>query len=411
MLERVVIVGGGLAGAKGAEALRQQGFEGSVHLIAAEPHLPYERPPLSKGYLVGADDVEALQPLPPEWYGQNSIELVTGVRALGIDRSAAQVELSDGRTLPYDAVMLATGSTPATLGVLGGAAAMTLRTQEDSDALRERLSAGQRVTIIGGGWIGMEVAAAAALADAQVTVAMRDTIPLVGMLGEDMGHVFAQLHSEHGVRLIGGVEVSRIEQDANGNATAVQLSDGTLVESDTVVAGIGALPAIDLARDAGLEVGDGVHVDANMRTSDPSIYAVGDIAAAWHPFLQTRIRVEHWATALNQPAAAAAAMLGGNPQYDELPYFYSDQYDLGMEYVGFAPDWLYGKVVTRGDVAGREFIAFWLGRDGRLLAGMNVNVWDVVDDVKALIRSRRVIDEAALTNPDVPLASLVLGPR
>jgi 3-phenylpropionate/trans-cinnamate dioxygenase ferredoxin reductase subunit len=231
------------------------------------------------------------------------------------------------------------------------------------------------------------------------------------MLGEDMGHVFAELHREHGVRLVGGVEVSRIEQDAHGAAAAVLLSDGSRVESDTVVAGIGALPAIDLARDAGLDVGDGVHVDANMRTSDPSIYAVGDIAAAWHPFLQTRIRVEHWATALNQPAAAAAAMLGGNPQYDALPYFYSDQYDLGMEYIGFAPDWLYGKVVVRGDLAGREFVAFWLGRDGRVLAGMNVNVWDVIDDIKALIRSRRVLDEAALTNPDIPLASLVLGRR
>lgn len=409
MLERVVIIGGGLAGAKGAEALREQGFAGSIHLVGAEAHLPYERPPLSKGYLAGADEFSAAQPHPAQWYADNAIELVSGVRAVRIDRAARQVELVDGRALPYDALLLATGSTPATLGVLGGSAALTLRTKEDADALRARLGEGQRVTIIGGGWIGMEVAAAAALAGAQVTVAMRETIPLAGTLGEDMGHVFAELHQDHGVRLIGGVEVSRIEQAAEGAVSAVQLSDGTRIESDTVLAGIGAVPAIELARDAGLEVGDGIHVDAALRTSDPSIYAVGDVAAAWHPFLQTRVRVEHWANALNQPATAAAAMLGGNAQYDELPFFFSDQYDLGLEYIGYAPDWLYGKIVVRGDLAAREFIAFWLGRDGRLLAGMNVNVWDVVDDVKALIRSRQVMDESALRDPGIPLSSLVLG--
>jgi NADPH-dependent 2,4-dienoyl-CoA reductase/sulfur reductase-like enzyme len=378
--ESVVIVGGGLAGAKTAEALREQGYAGPVTLLAAEDELPYERPPLSKGYLMGKDEFEKAVVHPEEWYAEHDVDLRRGVRVTAVDRAAHEVELEDGTRLPYGALVLATGSEPRALAV-PGAEPLTLRTHADSDRIKATFGEGKRLAIVGGGWIGLEVASAAREAGTEVTLVEGAEQPLLGVLGAEMGEVFADLHREHGVDLrLGSTDLSGREADA-------------------VVVGVGVRPRTELAEAAGLDVDNGVLVDATLRTSDPDIYAVGDIANHDHPVLGHRIRVEHWANALNQPAAAVAAILGRSAPYDRLPYFFSDQYDLGMEYVGHATREDTARVVTRGDVEKREFVAFWLDDQDRILAAMNVNVWDVPDEVRPLIANRTVVDVDKLADP------------
>ena len=400
-----VVVGGGLAGAKAVESLRDQGFDGRLVLIGAEPHLPYERPPLSKGYLQGKSTIEDAVVHDQAWYDEHDIELRLGREATGLDVVGHTVALGD-ELITYDKLLLATGSQPRLLNLPGADldGVLTLRTVEDSDRLRAAFDGAARVVFIGGGWIGLEVAAAARQAGAEVTVLEALPLPLVRVLGDEMAGVFADLHREHGVDLRTGVTVEEIEAaDGTGHVGAVRLGDGTRIPATVVVVGIGAAPDVTLAEDAGLEVDNGVLVDAGGRTSDPDVFAAGDIAHAEHPVLGRRIRVEHWANALNQPATVATAMLGGDASYDNLPYFYTDQYDLGMEYVGLgAPD---DEVVVRGDRDGREFVAFWL-RDGRVTAGMAVNIWDVLDDVKALILSGNRVDPDRLADARVPLTEL-----
>jgi NADPH-dependent 2,4-dienoyl-CoA reductase/sulfur reductase-like enzyme len=281
----------------------------------------------------------------------------------------------------------------------------TLRTVEDSDRLIEVLGAGGRLAVIGGGWIGMEVAANARERGVDVTIIEAADLPLVAALGPDLARVFLELHREHGVVFHLGAQVDEITEE-DGSATGVRLADGTHVPAETVLVGVGAAPNLELAESAGVDIESGVLVDASLRSSNPDIWAVGDIAAAEHPLLGRRIRVEHWANALNQPATAARAILGKEAAYDELPYFFTDQYDLGMEYIGDVPRDADPEVVIRGDLAGREFIAFWLDSDNRVLAGMNVNVWDVVDDIKSLIWPPRSVDPARLADPDVALADV-----
>jgi 3-phenylpropionate/trans-cinnamate dioxygenase ferredoxin reductase component len=402
---RFVIVGGGLAGAKGAEALRERGFEGSIVLFGSEDHLPYERPPLSKGYLKTGEGLDEAFVHPREWYADHDIELRTGTAVTAIDRDAREVVTADGERTPYDRLLLATGSSPRTLTLpghdLGGL--YYLRTIEDSDRLRALMQSGARLVFVGGGWIGLEVASAAREAGADVVVLESLDLPLVRVLGPKVAQVFADLHREHGVDLRTSVTIEGIE-GADGAASGVRLADGSVVPADAVVVGIGATPNTGLAEAAGLAVDNGVTADGVGRTSDPDIFVAGDLANVEHPFLGHRVRVEHWANALNQPELVAAAMLDQDGPEPELPYFFTDQYDLGMEYHGLGgPD---DEVVVRGSLGDREFVAFWL-REGRVVAAMNVNVWDVGDDVKALIRSRAVVDRARLADPDVPLASLV----
>jgi NADPH-dependent 2,4-dienoyl-CoA reductase/sulfur reductase-like enzyme len=385
--DSVVIVGGGLAGAKTAEALREQGYDGTVTLLAAEDELPYERPPLSKGYLMGKDEFAKAVVHPEEWYAEHDVDLRRGAVVTRIDREAHEVELADGTRLPYAALVLATGSEPRVLEV-PGAEPMTLRTHADSDRIKATFGEGKRLAVVGGGWIGLEVAAAAREAGTDVTLVEAAEQPLLGVLGPEMGKVFADLHREHGVDLRLGSK------------------DLTGLDADAVVVGVGVRPRTELAEAADLEVDNGVLVDASLRTNDPAIYAVGDIANHDHPVLGRRVRVEHWATALNQPATAAAAIMGGSAAYDRLPYFFSDQYDLGMEYVGHATREDTARVVTRGDVEKREFVAFWLDDQDRILAAMNVNVWDVPDEVKPLIADHTVVDVDRLTDPDIPLADV-----
>lgn len=405
--ESVVIVGGGLAGAKSAEALRDQGFTGPVTLIAAESHLPYERPPLSKEYLAGDASFDEAIPHPYDWYPDNGIDLRRNTRATAVDAATHQVSLADGTMISYDKLVLATGSVPRPVPVPGADATAVhyLRTREDSDAIRSCFGSGRRLIIVGGGWIGLEVAAAARNAGTEVTVVEAADLPLHGVLGPEVAQVFADLHRANGVDLRTGAQVAAIAT-RGGSAAGVQLEGGDTIDADAVVVGVGAEPDLALAKSAGLDLDNGVLVDAALRSSNPDIFAVGDIANHDHPVLGHRVRVEHWATALNQPAAAVAALLGGDDSYTDLPYFFSDQYDLGMEYIGHAPDGSYQRTVVRGNLDTREFVAFWLDQQNRIKASMNVNIWDVPDQIKPLIAEGKPVDPDELADSDLAYSSL-----
>jgi 3-phenylpropionate/trans-cinnamate dioxygenase ferredoxin reductase component len=402
-----VIIGGGLAGAKAVEALRVNDFDGQIILFADETQLPYERPPLSKEYLAGKKSLADFTVHDSQWYNDHHIEvrLDAPVSALNVD--AHTVGLADGTTVAYDKLLLATGSASRRPPIPGSDAdgVHYLRSYDDAAALNSALREGTSLAVVGAGWIGLEVAAAARQRNVDVTVVEAAKQPLLAALGETVGEVFATLHREHGVDLRLEAQVEEITV-ADGAATGLRLRDGSTVAADAVLVAVGAKPNIELAEQAGLSMGDGgVLVDASLRTSDPDIYAVGDIAAAEHPLFGRHIRTEHWANALKQPAVAAVGMLGRPGEYAELPYFFTDQYDLGMEYVGHAPH--FDRVVFRGDVAGREFVAFWLDGANRVLAGMNVNIWDVLDDVKALIKSQSPVDPDKLADPQSPLPELL----
>ena len=393
--ETHVIVGAGLAGAKAAETLREEGFDGRVVLIGAEPDRPYERPPLSKDYLRREAERDAAYVHPAEYYGERDVELRLETVVDAVDLTARELTLGGGEQLAFTTLLLATGAEPRRLP--GAEGAFYLRDFRDSDALRDVLDQGGRMAVIGGGWIGSEVAASARQKGLEVTLIEQAAAPLEGVLGRELGEIYAGIHRDHGVEVLTGAGVESVERGR------VTLAGGRAVECDHVVVGIGVVPRTELAEAAGLEVENGILVDERLRTSAQGVFAAGDVANAQHPLLGTRLRVEHWHNALEQGPAAARSMLGVGEPYDRIPYFFSDQYDVGMEYAGHATEW--DEVVFRGDVDGREFIAFWL-KDGRVLAGMNLNVWDVTDHIQALIRSGAAVDPAKLRDADVELASL-----
>ncbi len=405
--ETFVIVGASLAGANAAQALRDEGFGGRVILIGDETELPYERPPLSKDYLMGKSGQEKLLALPRDWYAEHDVELRLGETATGIDRGAQEVILAGGSSVPYRKLLLATGSSPRRLAVPGGDAEGVhyLRRIADSDQIKAAIAESSRIAVIGGGWIGLEVAAAARTAGVEVTVVEMAELPLLGVLGRQVAQVFAGLHADNGTELVLGSQVSEITV-SEGRAAGVRLADGSHLLADAVVVGVGITPNTGLGAEAGLTVENGIVVDARLQTSDPAIFAAGDVANAFHPFYGRHLRVEHWSNARHQPRAAARAMLGQDVSYDRLPYFFADQYDLGMEYTGYATPGGYEQVVFRGDVPGREFIAFWLAPGNRLLAAMNVNIWDVNETLGAIVRSGVPVDPAALADQGVPLESL-----
>jgi 3-phenylpropionate/trans-cinnamate dioxygenase ferredoxin reductase subunit len=399
-----VIVGASLAGAKAAETLREEGFDGRVVLVGAEEQRPYERPPLSKDYLRGEAELENVYVHPDGFYAEHDIELRLRRTAVSVNVAGRELALDDGERLRYDRLLLATGAEPRRLSVPGSEleGVLYLRSVEDSGALRSRLDRGGAVVVIGAGWIGAEVAASARQRGLEVTVIDPLTVPLERVLGTEVGAVYRDVHVEHGVQMLMGTGVEAFE-----GATAVErvrTSDGREVACDFVVVGIGARPRTALATKAGLAVENGILVDEHLQTSAPGVFAAGDVANAHHPFYAEPIRVEHWANALHQGPAAARAMLGQRGAYDRLPYFFSDQYDVGMEYVGFARAW--DRVVLRGDPATRAFIAFWMLGD-RIVAGMNVNVWDVTDPIQRLITERVRVDDRRLADPDVALEDLV----
>jgi 3-phenylpropionate/trans-cinnamate dioxygenase ferredoxin reductase component len=396
-----VIVGASLAGAKAAETLREEGFDGRVVLVGSEHDLPYERPPLSKDYLRGEAGRDKVQVHPDGFYAEREIELRLGRTAVSLDPATRAVTLDDGERLAYDRLLLATGAEPRRLRIPGAEldGVLYLRTVEDSDALRARLDRGGSVVVVGAGWIGAEVAASARQRGLDVTVLDPLSVPLERVLGAAVGGIYRDIHSDHGVRMLMGTGVEAFEGD--GAVERVRTSDGRGLDCDFAVVGIGVEPRSQLATEAGIAVSDGVSVDACLRTDADGVFAAGDVAHAEHPFYGERIRVEHWANALNQGPAAARNMLGQELPYERLPYFFSDQYDVGMEYSGFARSW--DRVVLRGDPAGREFVAFWLAGD-RVLAGMNVNVWGVTDAIQRLIRERVPVDDRRLADPDLLLA-------
>ena len=387
MPETHVIAGAGLAGAKTAEALRAEGFDGRIVLVGDEPELPYERPPLSKDYLRGESPREQARVHEAGFYADHDIELLTGTSVIDLNAAARDVTLSTGERLGYDRLLLATGSEPRRLSVPGAEldGVHHLRTFADSDAIAAALQPGARAVIAGGGWIGMEVAASARQKGLDVTIVELEDVPLSRALGREAGLIYARLHREHGVRLHTGVAVARVEGERR--VERVVLADGRVLDADLLVCGLGAIPRTELAQRAGLAVENGVLTDASLQTSDPQVFAAGDIANAEHPFYGRRVRVEHWANALNQPEVAAKAMLGKPATYDKLPYFFSDQYDAGMEYRGLAIG--ADSFEIDGDADAYEFVAYWR-REGRTIAAMNVNVWDVGDQLEEAILSRAI---------------------
>jgi 3-phenylpropionate/trans-cinnamate dioxygenase ferredoxin reductase component len=403
-----VIVGASLAGAKAAETLRQEGFDGRVVLIGAEHERPYERPPLSKDYLRGEARRDKVYVHDKRFYAERDIELLLGRTAARLDASSRELEVDDGERLRYDRLLLTTGAEPRRLGVPGGGldGVLYLRSLRDSDALRERLDRGGSVVVVGAGWIGAEVAASARQRGLEVTLVEPAAVPLEHVLGAELGAVYRDIHADHGVRMLLGTGVEAFEGDES--VERVRTGDGRELDCDFVVVGVGVEPRTRLAEQAGITVDNGILVDERLQTSAPGVFAAGDVANAYHPFFGERIRVEHWANALNQGPAAARGMLGQGGAYERLPYFFSDQYDVGMEYTGFARSW--DRVVFRGDPATREFVAFWLVGD-RVMAGMNVNVWEVNEDVQALIRQRAAVDDRLLANPDVRLEELLQAER
>jgi 3-phenylpropionate/trans-cinnamate dioxygenase ferredoxin reductase subunit len=398
----IAIVGASLGGAKAAEGAREAGFEGRIVLVGEEDGAPYERPPLSKDVLRGDKEPDSARVHPEDFYDEHRIERITD-RVTGLDTAGRTIELAGGESIGFDQAVLATGAAPRRLRAPGAelAGIHLLRTVADSLRLREAIRGASRVAVVGAGWIGSEVAASARQMGAEVVIIDPAPVPLQRVLGDEVGAMFSALHRDHGVALRLGTGVTALR---GGDAVeAVVLDDGQEEPADVVVVGIGVVPRTELAEAAGLKVDDGVVVDEHLESSVPGIYAAGDVASAWHPFYERRLRVEHWANALNQGLAAGRSAAGQRAPYDRLPYFFSDQYDLGMEYVGYgAPD---DDVVVRGDLAEREAIVFWL-RDGLVTAAMNVNVWDVTDDLKAIIEARRPVDAADLADPDVALSSL-----
>jgi len=398
-----VIVGAGLAGAKAAETLRAEGFAGRLVLIGAEAERPYERPPLSKEYLRGEVGREQVYVHDEGFYAEHDIELQLGRTAVSLNTSIGYVGLDDGKGLRYDRLLVTTGAEPRRLEVPGVEldGILYLRNVEDSDVLRERLDRGGSVVVIGAGWIGAEVAASARQRGLEVTVVDPASVPLERALGSEVGAIYRDIHTDHGVQMLMGTGVAAFE--GTTAVGRVRTGDGRVLGCDFVVIGVGVQPRTQLALQGGLYVDDGILVDEHLQTSKPGVYAAGDVATTHYPFYGQRVRVEHWYNALHQGPVAARNMLGRSDVYDRVPYFFSDQYDVGMEYAGLARRW--DRVVVRGDPATREFIAFWLAGD-RVLAGMNVNVSDVTNPIQELISTRVAVDDRRLADLDVRLEDL-----
>jgi 3-phenylpropionate/trans-cinnamate dioxygenase ferredoxin reductase subunit len=397
----IVVVGGGLAAAKAVETLRDEGFDGAITLIGDEDERPYERPALSKDYLQGKSTSDELFVHGEEWYREHDVDTRFGEAAVAIERERRTVTLDSGGRVSYDQLLLATGSRPNMLRIpgadLGGV--FSLRRMSDSDQIRAAFGEAKKLVVIGAGWIGLETTAAARAAGIEATVLEYAALPLQRVLGDELAQYFADLHRRNGVTLRTSVSVTALE-GPDGRVTAVRVGDEE-IPADMVIVGVGITPNTELAADAGLAVDNGVTVDERLRTSDPTIFAAGDVANARNTALGESIRVEHWDNAIRQGRLAGKSMLGEAVAYDWQPYFYTDQFDLGMEYVGYAS--ADDDVVIRGDKSTGEFIAFWL-RDGVLRAGMNVNIWDVNDDIRALVGT--TVDPARLADPQIPLTEL-----
>jgi 3-phenylpropionate/trans-cinnamate dioxygenase ferredoxin reductase component len=398
-----IIVGAGLAGAKAAEALRHEGFDGRLVLIGEEPDRPYERPPLSKDYLrKETGDKPFVHP--ESFYGDHDIELLTSTRVTELDTGSKRLVLDDEQSIGYDRLLITTGAAPRRLDVPGSDldGIQYLRTVADSVQIGERLEKGKRLVMVGAGWIGSEIAASARQKGCEVTLLEMGSLPLENVLGTELAQVFLHLHRDNDVEFLAETVVERFEGDET--VERVVMSNRAVVKSDFVVVGIGVTPRTEVFEAAGLATDNGLLVDEHLQTTVEDVFAAGDVANAFNTFYRDRLRVEHWANASDQGLIAARSMLGKPAAYGEIPYFFSDQYDVGIEYSGYAREW--DEVVFRGDRGGREFLAFWL-RDKRIVAGMNMNVWDVHDEIRELIRSRREVSRNDLADPEVPLSRVL----
>jgi 3-phenylpropionate/trans-cinnamate dioxygenase ferredoxin reductase component len=401
-----VIVGGGMAGAVAAQTLREEGFDGRITLLGQELHAPYERPPLSKDYLQGKADRDSIFVHPEPWYAEQGVELSLGSAVTSLDPDTGTVTTATGARLSYDKLLLATGSKPRRLGVPGADldGVYYLRNVEDSERIKIEFAQAKRVVIIGAGWIGLETAAAARAAGLDVTLLVSGDLPLEHVLGPEVAPVFAELQRSHGVDL--RYRTTAVELvGRQGTVTGVMLSDGTRVDADMIIVGVGAVPRTELALAADLKIDNGIVVDEHLRSSDPDVFAAGDIAHAYSPRLGRHIRVEHWANARRQGVVAAKAMLGQDAVDARPSYFYTDQYDLSMEYTGDIGPAGYDRVIFRRHPDSRQVIVFWL-YEQRVQAGMNINIWDVADDIERLITSARQINADDLVDPAIPLTSL-----
>jgi 3-phenylpropionate/trans-cinnamate dioxygenase ferredoxin reductase subunit len=398
----ITIVGGGLAAASAVEELRAQGYDGDVTVFGAEAYPPYHRPPLSKAALLGEKKPESAIVHDAGWYAERGVDLRLGEEVLELDLDGARLTTPTG-THGFERLLLATGAEPRRLAAAdeSGAPVAYLRTLDDSRSLRTALAAGGRVVIVGAGWIGLEVAAAAATAGCTVTVVETASLPLLRVVGPRVAEIFADLHRSHGVDFRFDAQVGDVAATQD-RGVRLTLGDGSVVEGDLIVVGVGVEPRVGLAEGAGLGVDNGVLTDATLRTSDPRVWAAGDVANHLHPVLGRRLRVEHWDTAIEQGRAAARNLLDAGEEYRRLPYFFTDQYDLGMEYVGSVGPDGFDEVVLRGDPGG-TFAAFWL-RGGRILAGMHVNDWDAIDPIRALVG--QTVDAGKLGDGGVGLADL-----
>lgn len=403
----IIIIGGGLTAATAAETLRKEGWDGPVTIVADEAEVPYQRPPLSKGFLAGKEGEDALLPLPATWYPENNVTLMTGIAATALNPQSHTVTLANGTTLPYTKVLLATGAAPRRIPFPGVdlEGVYTFRAKADSVALKELFTGGgKNVALIGSGWIGMEIAATATELGNKVVLMGLEEVPLSAAIGAQLGTVFTDRHKEAGVRFELPASAAEI-LGTDGHVSSVLTTTGVTIPADVVIVAVGVVPNIALAQDAGLTINNGIEVDSALRTSAPDVFAAGDVANALHPVTGTHARSEHWANAIASGKVAAKSMLGKDAALDDIPYFYTDQFDLGMEYSGFGALTKDAELVIRGDLAKREFIAFWV-LDGRVVAGMNVNIWDVQDAIKDLISSRRTVDTAALADPQTPFERL-----
>ena len=401
-----IIVGGGLAGALAAQTLREEGFDGSITLLGQEPNAPYERPPLSKDYLQGKADRDSIFVHAEPWYAEHGVDLSLGSVVTSLDPAARTVTTKTGTQLHFDKLLLATGSKPRRLEVPGADVdgVYYLRNVEDSERIKIDFARAERVVIIGAGWIGLETAAAARAAGLDVTLLVSGDLPLERVLGPEVAPLFDELHRSHGVDLRYRTTAAKLTGRL-GAATGVILSDGTKIDADMIIVGIGAVPRTELAAAAGLKIDNGIVVDEHLRTSDPDIFAAGDIAHAYNPRLGRHIRVEHWANARRQGVVAAKAMLGQDAVDLRPSYFYTDQYDLSMEYTGDIGPGGYDRVIFRRYADSSQVIVFWL-YEQRVQAGMNINIWDVAEDIERLVQSARPINLDDLADPDIPLASL-----
>jgi 3-phenylpropionate/trans-cinnamate dioxygenase ferredoxin reductase component len=404
-----IIVGGGLAGALAAETLREEGFDGRITLLGEEPHRPYERPPLSKDYLQGKADRDSIFAHPEPWYADHAVELRLGTAVTSVDPSARTVTTASGVQLGYDKLLLTTGSTPRRLSLPGADldGVRYLRSVDDSERIKAGFAHAHRVAIIGAGWIGLETAAAARNAGVDVTLLERSELPLLHVLGPETAPIFADLHRDHGVDLRSQVAVAELT-GRNGAVTAVILSDGSRIDADMVLVGVGITPNTQLAAQAGIKVDNGIIVDEHLRSSDVNIFAAGDVANAYNPRLGRHIRVEHWANARRQGATAGKAMLGQDAVDARPSYFFTDQCDLSMEYTGDIGPSGYDQVIFRRYPDPRQLIVFWLSEQ-RVQAGMNINIWDVADDIERLVESPHPADIDDLADPGIPLDSALVA--